>query len=373
VEAKGEKRMKIAIDARIINTSTGRYVERLLHYLEEVDKVNDYYILVPKKDLAFYKPRSPKFKVIEADFANYSLAEQLGLLKLLNQLRPDLVHFCMPQQPVLYRGTHVTTVHDLTLLNTYNSDKNYVVYKIKQLIGRFVFRHVAHSSARIITPSKYTRDAYVAFAGVSPDKVAVTYEGSDVSTVKPKAYKQLEGKKFLMYVGQQSGYKNIRRLIQAHQQLRQDHPDLLLVFVGRLSGRNGAPLVTNREWAQAQGCQGIIYTDFLPDEQLLWLYQHCATYVFPSLMEGFGLPGLEAMAAGAPVASSNATCLPEVYKDAAHYFDPINVDDMVSKINAVLTDSKLRSTLLANGKKVVARYSWKRMAEQTLDVYNQAT
>lgn len=159
--------------------------------------------------------------------------------------------------------------------------------------------------------------------------------------------------------------------MQAHQQLRKKHPELLLVLVGRLSGKNGATLVRNREWANEKGYEGVVFTDFVTDENLCWLYQHCATYVFPSLMEGFGLPGLEAMAVGAPVASSNATCLPEVYKDGATYFDPYDVVNMTDTIDEVLTNSSLRKRLVENGKRVSNTYSWKRMAEQTLNVYKK--
>src|SRR6478735_8523535 len=110
--------MHIAIDARIINSSTGRYVERLLHYLQEIDTVNRYTILVRQKDKDYWQPTANNFTTKVADFADYSFAEQIGFKQLLNELKPDLVHFCMPQQPVLYTGKSVTTIHDLTLLNT---------------------------------------------------------------------------------------------------------------------------------------------------------------------------------------------------------------------------------------------------------------
>ncbi len=356
--------MLIAIDARIINSTTGRYVQRLVHYLEELDKQNDYLILVPKKDLDFYKPKNPHFRVFEADFANYSFAEQWGMLKLLNRLKPDLVHFCMPQQPVLYRGKHVTTIHDLILLNTYNSDKNFIIFKLKQLIGRFVFYRIGHTSARIITPTHYVKDAYRAFAHIPAEKIVVTYESGDVPQVKPEPYYALEGKQFLLYVGQQSDYKNIRRLMQAHQQLRRTHPELQLVLTGPLTGHNGPPLVANKAWAERQGFESILFTGFVSDAQLVWLYQHCATYTFPSLMEGFGLPALEAMMA-------NASCLPEVYQDAVHYFDPLDVDDMAAKIDEVLTDKKLQTELRKKSAQLVKRYSWRKTAEETLGIYRE--
>ncbi len=121
-----------------------------------------------------------------------------------------------------------------------------------------------------------------------------------------------------------------------------------------------------------KGCSGVHFTGFVSDEELTWLYQHAQAYVFPSLMEGFGLPGLEAMAQGAPVVSSNATCLPEVYGDAALYFDPLSISDMVEKVEEVLNDEKLRSKLIRNGHKHISRYSWAKMAGQTHAVYLEA-
>ncbi len=362
---------KIVIDARIINSSTGRYIEKLLNNLENIDKINKYYILVPKKDLNFYRPRNSNFSIIEANFDSYSLEEQLGLLKLLNQIKPDLVHFCMPQQPILYRGRAVTTVHDLTLFKTYNSDKNWFIYKFKQLIGRFVFYIVGHKSSHIICPSNYTKNEYAKFAKISADKITVTYEGCDFANVEPKTYEPLQNNDFIMYVGQQSDYKNIRRLMMAHQNLIKTMPNLKLALVGRLDGKNGKPLKINQKWASDQDFKNIIYTDYVDDAQLRWLFEHCATYVFPSLMEGFGLPGLEAMASKAPVVSSNATCLPEIYGNSAYYFDPTNVAEMTAAIRDVITNKEIRDRLIKEGSKTVKKYSWHDMSKQTLDVYNQ--
>lgn len=362
---------KIVIDARNINSSTGRYAERLVYFLEELDTSNDYTVLVLQKDLDFYKPKSPNFKIVGVPYSWYSINEQFGMARFLNRLKPDLVHFTMPHHPVFFFKPYVTTFHDLILLNTYNSDKNFFMFKFKQFIGRFVYLGMTRGARKLITPTKYVKDELVRFSKVGRQKVAVTYEGCETTTVQPKKYAPLEGKNYIMYLGQQSDYKNIRRLMQAHQLLRKNHPDLLLVLVGRLSGKNGPPLQANKKWAEDQGFKGVIFTDFLPDDQALWVKQHSRAYVFPSLMEGFGLPALEAMAAGAPVASSNASCLPEVYGDAAAYFDPKDVDDMARVIDKVISDKVLRKQLIAKGAKRAKKYSWRRMAEQTLAIYKQ--
>ena len=360
---------RIAIDARIINSSTGRYVERLVTYLQEVDKENDYIVLVPSKDKDYWKPAADNFMVETVDYKNYSFGEQIGFCKFLYELDADLVHFCMPQQPLFYTKPHVTTIHDLTLLKTYNSDKNWFVYHLKQFVGRVLFYVIGHTSKRIIAISQFTKRDFLGHSHISPEKVDLTYEAADILSTNPIRPEQIAADaKFLLYVGQQSDYKNIRRLIQAHQTLRATRPDLQLVLVGNLD----KAAKRNKKWAEEKGLQGIVFTGFVSDDELAWLYQNCQSYVFPSLMEGFGLPGLEAMMHNAPVASSSATCLPEVYGEAAKYFDPTSVQDMANTIAEIIDNEDIRKDLIIKGKVQAAKYSWKRMAEQTKAVYDKA-
>jgi len=357
----------IAVDARVINSSTGRYVERLLHYLQEVDTVNRYTVIVPTKDKLFWQPTAKNFTVETVDFDNYSFAEQIGFKKYLDKLEVDLVHFCMPQQPIFYKGAKVTTFHDLTLINTYNSDKNWLIFHAKQIVGLFVFKSVARSSKQIITPSEYTKNGLINFTHIPADKVTVTYESADVAVSALEPY-QHPFKRFILYVGQQSDYKNLRRLASAHQRLIKRYPELGLILVGR----KDASALQNETYFNSKGYKNILFTDFIPDPQRDWLFSEAAAYVFPSLMEGFGLPGLEAMGYGAPVVSSNAACLPEVYGDAAHYFDPNDTTDMARAIDDVLGDDDLRNGLIKKGHEQLKKYSWQRMAQQTHAVYMKA-
>jgi glycosyltransferase involved in cell wall biosynthesis len=138
-----------------------------------------------------------------------------------------------------------------------------------------------------------------------------------------------------------------------------------------LAGKKDVLYERYEQEVQKRGLKNVTFTGFVNEGQLRWLYEHTLVYVFPSLSEGFGLPGLEAMAADAPVASSNTTCLPEIYGDAAYYFNPLSVDDMASKINDVLSNTKLREDLITKGHSQVKKYSWSKMATQTLDIYNQ--
>lgn len=363
--------MRIVIDARIINSTTGRYVERLLYYLQEIDKTNDYIVLLLEKDLDYWKPTSPNFSVVVANFDQYSLAEQFGLKKLLDSLEADLVHFCMPQQPVLYKGKKVTTIHDLTLLKVYNSDKNWLIYRIKQAVGYFVFKRVVSTSKHIIAPTDFTKNEIIDFSKRAVGKISTIYNAADISNNKSEPYNS-PFKQFLLYVGHQSDYKNIRRLASAHQRLIKKYPDLGLILVGSLEGTKNASALNNKKFFEEKGYKNILFTGFVSDEQLSWLYKNTSAYVFPSLMEGFGLPGLEAMGHDAPVVSSNATCLPEVYEDAAYYFDPTDVTDMARATDEVLDDKSLRDKMIKKGHAQFKKYSWKKTAEQTHRVYMDA-
>lgn len=356
--------MHIVIDARIINSTTGRYVERLLHYLEQIDRENHYTILVPTKDKNFWQPTNPRFSIKTVDIKNYSFAEQFAFKKILDNLQADLVHFCMPQQPIWYKGAHVTTFHDLSLLGTYNSDKNWFIYHAKQLVGRYVFYKVAHTSRHLITPTHYVKQDVMQTLKVSPDKITVTYEAADKAegALQPYAH---SFKEFILYVGQQSDYKNIKRLGDAHQELLKTHPDLGLILVGR----KNAGVLRNEAYFIKNNYQHILFTDFIDDAQRDWLYSQASVYAFPSLMEGFGLPGLEAMGYGVPVVSSNATCLPEVYGDAAHYCNPLDSHDIARAIDEILTEPSLAQSLVQKGLKQIEKYSWQHMAEQTHTVY----
>lgn len=358
--------MKIAIDARELRTSTGRYIERLIHYLQKIDSENNYVVLLKPKDVAGWVPTNARFKAVACRYREFTFEEQLGFKKQLDEIGADLVHFGMVQQPILYEGKVVTTIHDLTTVRFLNPDKNYYVLKAKQQVYKQVIKRAARKSLAVITPSEFVKKDLVDFTGIKPDKITVTYESADPITEKQEVVSELEGTKFIMYIGRPTPHKNLERLIEAFVLLQKDNPDLRLV----LAGKKDANYQRIEQGVAQRGIENVVFTDFVSEGQLRWLYENCQAYVFPSLSEGFGLPGLEAMIHGAPVVSSNAACLPEIYGDAAHYFDPIDVNAMAKAINKVLADSALRKQLTDNGKLRTSLYSWQRMAEQTLEIYN---
>lgn len=360
---------RIVIDARELRTSTGRYIERLIHYLQEVDTdlSHRYIILLKPKDMEGWKPKSKRFKAVACRYEEFGFGEQIGFAWQLFWLRPHLVHFGMTQQPVLYMGKTVTTMHDLTTLRFNNPAKNRVVFAVKQWVYERVIKWAAKKSKRIIVPSEFVKDDIAKFTHSNSRKITVTYEAGDIIDAKPEPMPELEDQQFIMYVGRPTPHKNLSRLIEAFAQLKQKHPELKLV----LTGKTDSNYKRIAKDVNKAGIPDVIFTDFISDGQLLWLYEHCDAYVFPSLSEGFGLPGVEAMACGAPVVASDATSIPEILGDAAHYFNPLDTDDMAKSINQVLTKPELRKELIKAGKKQAAKYSWRRMAEQTLAVYKQ--
>jgi glycosyltransferase involved in cell wall biosynthesis len=358
---------KIVIDARESGTSTGRYLDKLVDNLNQLQPQHTITLLAKANRMDYLASIAPRFTIVETPYKEFTFGEQIGLLRQLNTLGADLVHFPMVQQPVWYSGRVVTTIQDLTTIRFRNPTKNPVVFWTKQQVYKWLNKRVAHKSVALITPTQFVKEDIAAYAHINPDKITVTLESADHIPDTPEPFAPMTGKQFIMYTGRPTPHKNLGRLIEAFRLLQATHPDLHLVFVGK----QDANYQRHEARVKAEGIPNVTLTGFVSDGQLRWLYEHCAAYIFPSLSEGFGLPGLEAMAHGAPVASSNATCLPEVHGDAAHYFDPLDVNDMATKIAEVIDSPQLRLELIAKGKQQVATFSWRRMAEQTLAVYEQ--
>jgi glycosyltransferase involved in cell wall biosynthesis len=360
---------RIAIDARKINSGTGRYVERLLTYLQKIDKVNEYLVLLKEKDVDSFRPTNPNFKPIFTPHKEFTFGEQLDYAKQIKNLNVDLVHFPMAQQPIRYGRKVVTSILDLTTARFSNPSKNKIVFLIKQKIYVFLVKLVVKKSKQIITISDYVKEDLLNFVKINKDKITTIYLAADEITDPMEPIKDLQSKPFIFYVGRPQPHKNLSRLLQAFAILKKSHLDLLLV----LAGRKDEVYDGVAEEAKKVGVnESVIFLGYVTEGQLKWLYRGCKAYVFPSLSEGFGLPGLEAMRHGAPVISSDMTCLPEVYDDAAWYCNPLDVHDIARSIDEVLTNTELRNELIKRGRERARQFSWQKMAEQTLDVYEKA-
>jgi glycosyltransferase involved in cell wall biosynthesis len=235
------------------------------------------------------------------------------------------------------------------------------------VLYRFMFWWAHKKSSRIIVPSKFVAKELGQYQRFTKKKSVVIYEAADYPlSAKAEKVKGVN-KPFIFHIGAPYPHKNIDRLIQVFDSLKKEHPDLQLVLPGKMKNQFKRDF---DEWIKASlAKKSIITPGYVSDSQLNWLYQNAEAYILPSVSEGFGLPGLEAMAHGCAVASSDRTCLPEIYGEAAEYFDPFDIASMYRAIDNLVSDEKRRKELIEKGKKQVKKYSWRKMAEQTLDVY----
>lgn len=359
----------IVIDARGRRTSTGRYVDRLLEHLQKLDADNRYSVLVEPDDP--WEPAADNFQSVPCRYGRFSFnfLDQFTFALFLRRLKPDLVHFSMtPQEPMFYAGKRATTTHDMTMFRFVRPGKlPRWLHEIRMVGYRLLFWWSLRAASKILVPSEYVATDVSRKYPFAKDKTIVTHESSEPPLGGKAEHPTGVKEPFIMHVGSPFPHKNIGRLVEAFAILKKQHPDLQLVLVGKRE-QYFEELERNVQ-ENSPVRDDIVFTGFVSDAALKWLYQNAEAYVLPALSEGFGLPGLEAMVHGLPLASSDATCLPEIYGNAAHYFDPTSPLDMAGRVHEVLVDNNLRKRLIQNGYVRIKKYSWKRMAEQTLDVY----
>lgn len=369
--------MKIVIDGRMYGprrwTGIGRYLQHLLRQLEQLDHENEYVVLVGEENFDDYTPRAPNFRKVLSSAKPYGLAEQTRLTWQLWRLRPDLVHFPAPNSPLLYRGRRVTTVHDLTLL-FYSTARGTGAKKWLREAKRWPFRAVlwtsVHARGQVMTPTEFVKQQLIERYHLDGGRVSSALLGIDLNSAEPEAVPGVSAPDpYVLYVGNCYPYKNVDRLAEALKKVVQLHPDLKFVMVGRDDYFRELFKEKIRDLALDDRT---VYTGPVSDGQLRWLYRHAKLYVNPSLSEGFGLQGLEAMVSGVPVVAARASCLPEVYGEAALYFAPDDTEGLAHTMLQALDDGSVRKQMVARGKQRVKEFSWQLMAEKTLEAYRVA-
>lgn len=221
----------------------------------------------------------------------------------------------------------------------------------EHVFRRFTYERPARKADAIITISEFTKRQIVKHLGIPAEKIHVSYLAVDTSSFSPNLGAR---DNFLFYPARAWAHKNHPRLFEAFALLRQNHPELRLVLTGGDIAKLG-PLPEGVEWA-----------GHISVEALAELYRRAAVVVFPSLYEGFGLPPLEAMASGCPVASSNAGSLPEVCGDAAVLFDPYDPAAIAAGVEEALQRSE---ELSKRGVAHAATFSWERCAAEHAEVF----
>jgi glycosyltransferase involved in cell wall biosynthesis len=369
--------MKIGIDARFYGPQgkgLGRYTQKLISYLEKIDKQNEYFILLRRENWHEYEPSRKNFKKVLADYRWYTLKEQILLPLKLHSLHLDLMHFTHFNVPMFYFGKFIVTIHDL-ILTKYPTQRattlGPLLYSIKHFSYELVIKMAIKRASRIIAVSEYTKQDIMKHFRVPAEKIKVTHEAVDTPAERQTGLAEkfavmgISGV-YLLYVGNVYPHKNIEGLLKAFSWLVARNGDLKLVLVGK----DDYFFTRVKNLVKSMNLQDkVVFPGYVDDNLLAALYQRATVFVFPSFYEGFGLPPLEAMSYGLPVVSSNSSCLPEVLGEAALYFNPHDTKDIAGKISSLLEDKEKAKELVQKGYRRLHVFSWQKMAQATLDLY----
>ncbi len=375
-------KVKIGIDANEANSDRrvgiGQYAYHLLKNIHEFirdDKniqINIYLKNHPKKDLPTVT-NNWKYLVFGPKFLWTQLALPVRLI--LEEDKPKVFFSPTHYAPRFCPCSRAISVMDLSYLQYPEMFLKKDLWQLKNWTSYSV-----RKSQKIFTISKFSKEEIISNFKVNEDKIIVTYPGYDKELFKPLNdskklvetnifLKKLYGirGKFILYVGTIQPRKNILNLVKAFDELKKDskNSNLQLIIVGK------------RGWLYEEIIdkinkynfkKDIIMSDYISDDTLIKLYQCAICLVLPSYYEGFGLPVIEAMACGCPVAVSNTSSLPEIVGDAGLTFYPDNIQDITAKLELLISNEAVRRHYIQTGLLHVKKYDFKNCAKKTLEV-----
>jgi glycosyltransferase involved in cell wall biosynthesis len=294
------------------------------------------------------------------------LAEQTLLPVAAGRAGVELLHNLFTTAPAIAPVPQVTTIHDVIYERYPEAHAGLLSYGMRMLVPL-----AARRSRRVIAVSQATKEDVVRFLGIAPERIDVTYEGpgltvpeSPTPAAELRERLELGSTQLVLTVSAKRPHKNLERLFEAFAHI--EEPATLLVPGYATAFENEL-----RDRAAATASGRIRFAGWLSDADLDGLYRAATALVFPSLAEGFGLPVLEAMVRGTPVACSNTTSLPEIAGEAALLFDPLDVEAITDAIRRLLGDADLRRRLSDAGREQAARFTWEEAAQKTIDSYRR--
>jgi glycosyltransferase involved in cell wall biosynthesis len=354
----------------------GRYAESLARALVARD---------PEQFALFFNRRGPvrrlegleriPARTVQAGYKPWRTAVWLGQLATLgfDRLLPgaELYHATEHLLMPLRRVPTVLTVHDLIFRLFPQHHKRLNCWYLNVAMPLFCRR-----ASAIIAVSEATKHDLVRLYGLEPARVHVVHEAA-APHFQPAPPAEIERVRtryrlpdaYLLHVGTVEPRKNLSRLLEALHRLKSGGEAVRLVLVG---GKGWLYESFFRRLEELALGDAVCLPGYVPDADLPALYSGARLVAVPSLYEGFGLPVLEAMACGVPVACSNVSSLPEVGGDAARYFDPADVETMAETLGAIWRDEGVRQEMQQRGLARAAQFSWTRAAEETMAVYEQA-
>ena len=362
----------VAIDVRTADyTGIGRCVRSALPRLAQMDTGLRFVAIAnPSQDLSWL-PSSDALDVLPLprDVPLYSPREHWALPKALRQSGCDLAHFTNFNTPWKCPVPFVVTIHD-------------VIYwrfpwdlgsRLRARYAKLLMERAARTAAHVVTVSEHSAKDLEQYLRIPPDRITVVPNGAWQTGEMPEpgpdelALAQAHAP-YVLYVGSQNPHKNLAGLADAVGLVREAHPRIKLLAVGK-RGRHFDKLA--RELRRRGLADVVEFAHHVSDELLVALYRRAAVVATASLYEGFGLPVLEAFAVGAAVVCANRSSLPEVAGHAALLADPENPREFADKIQSVLADSELRQRLIDRGRERAKLFTWDRNAQQLADVYRR--
>ncbi|MGZ5428401.1 MAG: glycosyltransferase family 4 protein [Thermoanaerobaculia bacterium] len=343
------RRKRVLVDARKARDfGIGTYIRGLLGGLAGLGRYEVHALVLPGEEGLL--PSGVTATTCGA--RNYSLDELVAVRRAISALEPDLFHAPHYVVPLFPPRATVVTIHDLMHLRRPEH-----ATPAKRLYARWMVGRALRLSARVIAVSDATKKEILAFGPEWDGKVVVIPNGVREDFFEGEEKKEKKNTApYLLFLGNDKPHKNLDGLLQAWPRVRAAHPTLSLVLAGAEPGG------TLPEGAKAVG--------WVPDGDLPALVARARALVLPSFAEGFGLPVIEAQAAGTPVACSDLPSLHEAAGDAAVFFDPYDVDSMVAGIERILKEEELRRVLRKNGRERAAQFTWARAAERTAGIYD---
>ncbi|MDO8269280.1 MAG: glycosyltransferase family 1 protein [Candidatus Levybacteria bacterium] len=355
--------MKIGIDARLwYESGVGRYIRNLVLGLDKRVLTHSFTVFLNSKAYSEVSFKNKNIKKVIADTKWHTLSEQWEFKKTIERENLDLMHFPYFSYPVFYKKPFIITIHDL-IIDHYptgvSSSHALPVYYAKYLAYKQITGRAVRNAKKIIVPSVATKEELAKHYKADIKKIEVIYEGFDPLIKGVKSGKKLVSKNYILYVGNAYPHKNLKSLVSAYLKLRVE-VDIDLVCIGR---QDFFYEKLERNFSRVHFLHNI------DDSELFDYYTNAQLVVAPSLMEGFGLPVLEAMSLSCPVVCSDTKAFAEIGRDAVLYFDPEDTDDLCKKIKTVLQNNEVRNSLIKRGKIRSEKFSWEECVDQTLNIY----
>jgi alpha-1,3-rhamnosyl/mannosyltransferase len=362
------------LDGRVISDhfpGIGRYTYRLADALSRRDEVELTLLYHPSSRNTHYPLDRLSAASQPVDIAPVSLAEQTRLPALARQLKPDLWH--APYYIMPYWRLPCPAV--VTLYDTIPPTLPQFWPRRQRLVFALAHRLALRATQHAIAISESTRRDLIRHFRADPRRVTVTQLAAD-DRFRPQPDAEIRRvrsqydlpDRFILYVGINKPPKNLIRLVEAYARLLAESspPDYDCVIAGAWDDR----YPEGRQRVSELGLDDRVrFLGPIPEADLPGLYASADLFVTASLYEGFGLPALEAMACGTPVACSNTSSLPEVVGEAGLLFDPLDVDAIASAIQRAMSDPGLRRDLSDRGLERASMFTWDRVARQTLELY----